>query len=215
MAFNIDALRHNTLKHGTYEYKEYQKERRKASYLTDSQRRELHNAQRALDKNITKTRRAIANETNDIRRDNLNERLSALKTLKSSMAQSTTIDGNKSYNSASSRLDAMETFNKGFRDTRSVNRTEQQAYEGVEIDWKLNEGQERFKKRVEKKFGSSEYDDDFERTPTYESMYEEYMNAIRAYDSEAAKEIASKISKAHDEYYERNVARARKVSRTR
>ena len=213
MAFNIDILRQNTLDERSAEYKAFKKERIRGSYLTESQRREVHNAQKAMARNIKKTKRAIAIETNSIRRENLKERLGVLESLKEGMAQSSTIDGSKSYHPAASRIDAMDMFNKYFRDTRESKRTEEQAIEGVPEDLKLTEGQQKFLDRFMNKYGNMEFEGNFENTPTYEALCEELLKAIRAYDSDEAKKVASKIQHAYTVYHARDVKRRSKIAR--
>jgi hypothetical protein len=237
MTMNIRALEQNIVNKHSKEYKEYVKERRKQSYLSnDEQRRQMQRVQKQVNRDIKRANKALASakkeyenadrlygksrnekESSRIRDletkvDNLKEYVSTLTGIKAGLAQSNTMGstGDKVYNSASSRLSVMDRYISAFGSptNSSINEAarfkneiiEEISKEGVSKYYDFGDA-ESFRKNFEAKYGDFDFEGYFENTLAYQELYEDYINAIRAFDSDTAKRIAKKMVVAYNDYY--------------
>lgn len=193
-----DAMAKSML--GGKELKAYQTERRNKSQMPSAKiGRQMRNEQRNIGRDIKATEKAMSKlDTSSAEYANLECRLDSLKTIKKSMAQKQDIAGSMVYNRYDSRYAAMEAYIYGFKgkahldEQRNYRVSLETAYGPVK--WH-NEGVERFKKNLEAKYDNlfDDIDDGFKNTRVFQELQEEYENALRAYDSDAAKRVAMEI----------------------
>lgn len=195
-----DAMAKSMLDGKSKEFKAYQSERRKQSQMPSAKiGRRMRNEQRNIGRDIKATEKAMSRlDTGSVEYANLEHRLESLKVIKKSMAQKQDIAGSTVYNRYDSRYAAMEAYIYGFKgkahldEQRSFRVSIESAYGPVK--WHT-ENVEQFKKNMEARYDTlfDDIDDDFKNTMVFQELQEEYENALRSYDSDAAKRVAMEM----------------------
>lgn len=181
------------------EAKRKSSERRKAALLSGEQSRQMRNQQSAINKDIKSTEKAMKGTKDSGERANLEHRLKQLKDLKDTMAASFKGDYGKVYNPADARIDAMNEYMTKFKGAAHLD--EQRVYRvRIDSDYSAN-FMRRFERRWRDAVNEATDESAYANTVQYQDLYDDYIRAIRSFDSDEAKRVVSKMESGKKRYY--------------
>lgn len=161
--------------------------------------RYMRNQQSSINRDIKNTEKALGRTKDSTERRNLEHRLKELQNLKETMAASFQGEEGRVYNPANARIDALNEYLTKFKGAAHLE--EQRAYQ-VRSDLEYSaEFQRRFEKRWREAVNEAVDGSAYANTVQYQELYEDYVQALRSFDSDEAKRVVSKMEAGRKRYY--------------